>query len=162
MPKDPADTFTQAGDIVIGHTAGQASQYRDAAAGVRQRQQSNLPPAGSVQVTTAVPASVPLPDLGASRQIIGHEITRLAMSAEALQRQAEAPPIGLGNACAAASPYLADLRTAAAASQAQARVDLDRTRAEMAELESTLADPGRVQQWAGAYVQTHPGALRGR
>jgi hypothetical protein len=147
---------------VIMHDPAHVQAYKDAAAGVRRRQADGLPPQGVVQVTRVAPASVPLPDQGASRQIIGAEIARLACSAEALQRQIDAPPIGLGNPFAAGSPYLADLRGAAAASQAQARVQLEQTRAELAELESIQADPGRVQQWAGAFTQTHPGAIRAR
>jgi hypothetical protein len=159
-PRDASDTFNTAGDTILAHEPGVAQAYRSAAAEVRQRQESGLPPAGSVQVTTQVPASVPLPDLGSSRQIIGAEIARLASQAEALRRQAEAPPLGLGNPNAAGNPYLAQVHQIQATQREQASTQLAAVQAEMDGLQAVMADPARVQNWAASYMATRPGVIR--
>jgi hypothetical protein len=87
--KDPFDAFNPPSDApVIVHDDATAQAYRDAAAAVRQRQDSGLPPEGARQIKPepAAPPEAPLPFAHVARQVAAREIGRLRAQAEAGRR----------------------------------------------------------------------------
>lgn len=156
-PPMPQDALSP-GDTIYAHTAEVAQGYRQAAAEAAMRQQSGLPPVSARgQVAAGVPAGSPLPSPQVARQVLGHEITRLSLQAESLQRQGEGQPFAFaGNA----NPYVAQVAQAQAGMRAQARDELGRVRAELARLEAL--DDHAVMEWARDFTATHPGPIRGR
>jgi hypothetical protein len=88
QPADVIDTLSQRGDVVVGHDPEAVQAYRDAAAVVRQRQESGLPPEGSpVRQAPVAPSEAPLPSPGVARQVAGREIQRLRALAGSGRRE---------------------------------------------------------------------------
>lgn len=154
MPSSKTNPLPQDGPVAIGHSPEQAAEYRKVTANARHRQASGLAPQGSQAVQTAAPGEAPFPGVQVARQILGAEIARMAMQAEALERQASAVPV-IGSVL---GPYAADVNRAADAQRAAAREQLAQVRAGLARLES-LNDT-EAQVWARDFQATHPGRAR--
>jgi hypothetical protein len=87
QPAPVIDTYSAKGDLVVSHAPEAVQAIRDAAAAVRQRQESGLPPQGSQAVPQApAPSGLGLPSIQVSRAIAGHEIQRLRALAESGRR----------------------------------------------------------------------------
>jgi hypothetical protein len=83
-PKDATDTYTEAGDTVIGHMAEAASQYRAAAAEARRRGEAL---GGTfAQPAAQAPAEQPLPFIGVAQQVKDKKLRELEAASARLER----------------------------------------------------------------------------
>jgi hypothetical protein len=150
---DVAAMATDDGHAVIGAGRSASTEFYE----TLNRQQSGLPPAGAIKARNPQPAPVTgLVSLGVARQILAKRIAELRQEADGLGRSIAAHPAqfaGNGN------PYLQDVMRAHQAMTVGYRQQLEVVKDELGRLESM--DDSAAQAWAGEYLATHPGRIRG-